>query len=127
MDYVIILGTCVLFLVYSKYRYSSGPFKQWQDTQPKFVWFPKYIVSFDQPISEIQNNLQKIGFVEVAPQNGVYTRGKVYGDFSAKHLLLQVEILEDKKSFRLLAKTFVLFDTVDLWRVCKEVVSSKNP
>ena len=127
MDYVVILISAFVFIIVSKYYYSNGPFRIWGNQEPKFVWFPKYNVKFDQPLSNITASLEKIGFVQSEGFDTIYTRGKIYGDFSAKHILLQVEISEDKKSFFLYAKTFILFDTGDLWRVCNQVVSRSNP
>jgi hypothetical protein len=127
MDYVVILISTFVFIIVSKYYYLNGPFRIWGNKEPKFVWFPKYNVKFDQPLSNITASLEKIGFVQSEGIDTIYNRGKIYGDFFAKHILLQVEISEDKKSFSLCAKTFILFDTGDLWRVCNQVVSSNNP
>ena len=127
MDYVFLLVAAVCFIVFSKFYYSIRPYITWGSNEPIFVWFPKYNVKFDQPLSDITTSLENIGFVQSNDSSGTYTRGKIYGEFSAKHVLLQVELSEDKKSFCLYAKTFILFDTGDLWRVCNEVVSGKNP
>lgn len=127
MDYVFILLAVFCLIVFSKYYYSNGPYKIWGSKKPKFVCFPKYIVKFEQPLSNISASLEKIGFVQSEGSNTTYSRGKIYGDFSAKHILLHVEISENKKSFCLYARTFVLFDTGDLWKVCNEIVSGQHP
>jgi hypothetical protein len=127
MDYVVILLSAFVFIVVSKYYYSKGPYKTWGGKKPRLVWFPKYKVKFDLPLSDLISSLKKIGFVKSEGSELTFSRGKIYGDFSAKHVLLQVDISEDKNTFFLYAKTVVFFDTGDLWRVCNEVVSGDNP
>ena len=48
----------------------------------------------------------------------------MYGDISANKILLSVEVSDT--SFKLWANTFILFDTGDLWKVSKQVLSSTN-
>lgn len=124
MDYVVILLSAFVFIIVCKYHYANNRFKPWEDKEPKFVWFPKYAVKFDQPLSDITASLENIGFTQLEGVETIFNRGKIYGDFSAKYISLQVEISKDKKSFCLFAKTFILFDTGDLWRVCNQVLSN---
>ena len=124
MQYIIIAAVTVVAVIFMKIRYSRGPFKIWQEKAPKFVWFPKYLVSFDQPVNEICLALESIGFKKNKASSNTYSRGKVYGDFSANKILLSVEVSDT--SFKLWANTFILFDTGDLWKVSKQVLSSTN-
>ena len=63
---------------------------------------------------------------EFKPSNEVktrYTRGKVYGDFSAKHIKLAIEIDENKKEIKVYAPGFgILFDTGDVWQLTHDIV-----
>ena len=124
MQYMLIAAVTVVAVVLMKIRYSRGPFKIWQEKAPKFVWFPKYLVSFEQPANEICQALESIGFKKSEANSNTYNRGKVYGDFSASKILLSVEVSDT--SFKLWANTFILCDTGDLWKVSKQVLSSTN-
>ena len=102
--------------------YRILPFKEWRNKKPKFTLFPKYIASFDKPVSEIESALEKIQFKK--NNKNVYSRGKVYGDFSAKAIKLSVEVSEDKKQVKLYASFFgVLFDTGDVWQVMADIIN----
>ena len=102
--------------------YKILPFKSWKNKKPKFTLFPKYIAQFNKPISEIEAALEKIQFKK--NDNNVYTRGKIYGDFSAKAIKLSVEINEEQKQIKLYSSFFgVLFDTGDIWQVAAEIIN----
>jgi len=105
--------------------YRILPFKEWKNKKPKFTFFPKYIASFDKPVSEIESALEKIQFKK--NNKNIYSRGKVYGDFSAKAIKLSVEVSEDKKQVKLYASFFgVLFDTGDVWQVMADIINGQN-
>ena len=105
--------------------YRILPFKEWKNKKPKLTFFPKYIASFDKPVSEIESALEKIQFKK--NNKNIYSRGKVYGDFSAKAIKLSVEVSEDKKQVKLYASFFgVLFDTGDVWQVMADIINGQN-
>ena len=124
MQYVILAAVTVVVVILMKIRYSRGPFKNWQEKAPRFVWFPKYLVSFDRPVNEIGQALESLGFKKSEAESKIYSRGKIYGDFSANKILLSVEVSDT--SFKLWANTFILFDTGDLWNVSKQILSFSN-
>lgn len=70
--------------------YKILPFRTWQQKKPGFSLFPKYTAAFSIPVSTIESNLEKLKFNKVSAN--VYSRGKIYGDFSAKAIKLTVEI-----------------------------------
>ena len=56
-------------------------------------------------------------------KNGSYSRGKIYGDFSAKSIKLSVTINKKAKQVYVYASFFgVLFDTGDVWQVTSDIV-----
>jgi len=114
---LVIIGVTLFTIVYK-----LSPFKSWKNKKPKFTLFPKYIAQFTKPISEIEAALEKIQFKKTTENN--YTRGKVYGDFSAKAIKLSVEIDEEKKQIKIYSSFFgILFDTGDIWQVVADIIN----
>jgi len=103
--------------------YKLLPFKEWNNKKPKFTLFPKYIATFNKPVSEIEKALEKTQFKK--NNKNIYTRGKVYGDFSAKAIKLSVELDKDKNQLKIYASFFgVLFDTGDIWQVMADIINA---
>jgi len=102
--------------------YKTLPFRDWNNKKPKFTLFPKYIAKFDKPIAEIESNLEKMQFNKETGNK--YSRGKVYGDFSAKAIKLSVDIDENNKQLKVYSSFFgVLFDTGDIWQVTSDIIN----
>ncbi len=102
--------------------YKLMPFRTWKNKKPKFTLFPKYIVGINKPIEEIESALIKNKFEKAGERK--YTRGRIYGDFSAKEIKLSVCIDDKKKQIRLSASFFgVLFDNGDIWQVGADIAN----
>ena len=106
--------------------YKFTPFYKFQPRQaPGFVIFPKYEAAFDAPLEAIQNSLQSLKFKPASDDQLTYRRGKVYGEFSAKFVRLNVEIDPAKNVIRVFVPYMViLFDTGDLWRVTRDILDA---
>ena len=104
--------------------YKLMPFKKFKDdAKPNFTLFPKYSANFDAPVSQIKETLEELGFK--ALNDTTYTRGKIYGDFSAKAIKLTVGINEEGKSIKIYASFFgILFDTGDIWQVTSDILKT---
>ena len=126
MDLIAILIFVVAFVFSMRFFYRRSTFKHWTNPRPKFVWFPKYIVPFDESIDKLHESLVKHGFEKVEGHERLFKRGKVLGDFSAKYLLLYVEVADDQQSFRLFAGSLVLFDTGDLWQASADILAGSD-
>ena len=121
-DILELVITVVVGVALFTIAYKLSPFKSWKNKKPKFTLFPKYIAQFTKPISEIETSLEKIQFKKTTKNN--YTRGKVYGDFSAKAIKLSVEIDEENKQFKIYSSFFgILFDTGDIWQVAADIIN----
>ncbi|MCP4523859.1 MAG: hypothetical protein GY828_06615 [Candidatus Gracilibacteria bacterium] len=108
--------------------YHIVPFRKWVDKKPRFVFFPKYIAHFSGDTSKVISNIESMGFVLKDNSNNVFTRGKVYGDFSAKAMKLHVEINESEKCMKVYAPFMgVFFDTGDLWSIAYNAQNSVQP
>jgi len=102
--------------------YKILPFRDWNNKKPKFALFPKYIAIFEKSTEEIESNLEKIQFKKESDNK--YSRGKVYGDFSAKAIKLSADIDEDTKQIKVYSSFFgVLFDTGDIWQVTSDIIN----
>lgn len=102
--------------------YKLSPFKVWRVHKPKFVFFPKYIVNYDKPIWQIESSLKRLKFNKMYENK--YSRGKIFGDFTAKSIKLTVEINHKKKQIKIYSSPFgILFDTGDIWRVTSEIIN----
>lgn len=102
--------------------YKIMPFKKIDSSKPKFTFFPKYTAKFEKPVSEIESALLTQEFKK--GENGCYTRGKVYGDFSAKSIKLSVVVNEQSKEISVYASFFgILFDTGDIWQVTSDILN----
>lgn len=105
--------------------YRLLPFRTWTPDKPIFTLFPKYVAAFEKPVSEIESNLEKIRFKKVS--NDRFTRGKVYGDFSANLIKLTAKVDKKNNQVKVFASFFgVLFDTGDIWKVTSEIINGKN-
>lgn len=116
-----IIITVIVAVVGFTLIYKLAPFKEFKTPKPKFTLFPKYSTGFDPPISQIKESLEKLGFK--ATNKNTYTRGKAYGDFSAKAIKLTVSINEKDKHIKVYASFFgILFDTGDIWQVTSDIL-----
>ena len=114
---VVIVGVTTVTAIYKLL-----PFRKWDNKKPKFVLFPKYLAKSYKTEQEIQAVLEAIEFKR--NDSGTYSRGKVYGDFSAKTIKLTVELDKGKNQIKVYASFFgVLFDTGDLWQVTSDIVN----
>ena len=114
----------VIAVVGFTFIYKIIPFKTWTNKKPKFSLLPKYVAKLDRPVTDLEAALEKIQFKK--SKNGVYTRGKVYGDFSAKAIKLAVEINKEKNQIKVYASFIgILFDTGDIWQVTSDIVNGQ--
>ena len=96
--------------------YKVMPFKTWKESKPKFVFFPKYVAKFESSQGSIESTLLELGFSKST--DGKFSRGKVYGDFSAKSIKLAVTVDSSSNQIKVCASFFgILFDTGDVWQV----------
>ena len=103
--------------------YKLVPFKVWGNKKPKFCLFPKYVAGYDRPVSDIVFALEKMQFKKTGDM--AFARGKVTGDFSAKHIKLAVVIDEANKQVKIFAPAFgILFDTGDIWQLTSDIIHS---
>ena len=104
--------------------YRLLPFRAWRNRKPVFTMFPKYVGQFTRPTEEVKATLKKLRFDR--QPSGAYTRGKIYGDFSAKAMKLQVDVDEAKNEVRVAGAFFgVLFDMGDLWKITSEIINGE--
>ncbi len=112
----------VIAVIASTVIYRLSPFRIWRDVKPKISLFPKYVAKFDKSVSEIESNLKKMQFNKTG--NNIFSRGKVYGDFSVKSIKLAVEVDEVNKQIKVYAPLFgVLFDAGDVWQVTSDIIN----
>jgi hypothetical protein len=117
---IALIAVCLFTVIYK-----IVPFKSWKDKKPKFVLFPKYVAKFEVPVVTIESTLVKLGFSK-SPA-GQFSRGKVYGDFSAKAIKLSVIIDQSSNQIKVYASFFgILFDTGDIWQVTSDIISSEK-
>lgn len=106
--------------------YKIMPFKKYCATKPKFALFPKYIAVFDRPIGDIEKSLESLEFKKT--NTGIYSRGKVYGDFSANAIKISVKIGAQESQIKVYASFFgILFDTGDIWQVTTDILNGQEP
>lgn len=102
--------------------YKLLPFRTWHNKKPAFTLFPKYVATFNKPLAEIEVNLEKLKFSKTG--NTSYTRGKIYGDFSAKAIKLTVDVDEVNNQIKVSSSFFgILFDTGDIWQVTADIIN----
>jgi len=103
--------------------YKVMPFKAWKESKPKLVFFPKYVAKFESSLEAIESTLLELGFSKST--DGNFSRGKVYGDFSAKSIKLAVIVDKSNSQIRVYASFFgILFDTGDIWQVTSDIVNN---
>lgn len=120
-----LLGIGAVLMITLIYR--LVPYKQWQGEKPSFVLFPKYIAQYSLLEKEMVSNIQDIGFTLKPGSTNTYTRGKLYGDFSAKFVKLHIEIDQDMKSIKVFTPFLgIVFDTGDLWMITSNILKIDN-
>jgi len=103
--------------------YKVIPFKTWKESKPKFVFFPKYVAKVESSQESIESTLLELGFSKST--GGKFSRGKVYGDFSAKSIKLAVIVDSSSSQIKVCASFFgILFDTGDIWQVTSDIVNN---
>ena len=79
------------------------------------------MAEFETSPEAIESTLLVLGFSKSA--EGKFSRGKVYGDFSAKSIKLAVVVDTSRNLIKVYASFFgVLFDTGDIWQVTSDIV-----
>lgn len=117
---IALIAVCVFTAIYK-----VVPFKVWKGNKPKFVLLPKYTAKFEGPVEAIESALLKLDFSKSA--SGKFSRGKVYGDFSAKSIKLSVTIDQPTNQIKVCASFFgILFDTGDIWQVTSDIVNNEK-
>ena len=102
--------------------YKALPFRTFGHKKPKFTLFPKYTAKFENSVAEIDSALLAQEFKK--NEKGSYTRGKIYGDFSAKSIKLSVVINEQSKEISVCSSfSGILFDTGDIWQVTSDILN----
>lgn len=113
---IIIIGVTGFTLLYKLL-----PFRNWKNSKPRFTLFPKYIAQFDIPVDKLESNLATLKFEKQAEAS--YSRGKVYGDFSANAIKLSVIINNEDKTIKVCSSFFgILFGTGDIWQVTADII-----
>lgn len=121
-DILELVATIIVGVTAFTIIYRLAPFKEWENIKPKISFFPKYVAKFDKPLGEIESSLEAIKFNKI--DSSTFTRGKVYGDFSAKAIKLTVKVDDGSNEIRVYASVFgVLFDTGDLWQVTSDIIN----
>ena len=121
-DMLEMIITVVIAVAGFTLTYKLFPFKVWDNKKPKFTLFPKYIAKFNKPVADIETALERLQFKKI--NNRAFTRGKVYGDFSAKAIKLSAEVDEKNSEIKVYASFFgILFDTGDIWQVTSDIVN----
>jgi hypothetical protein len=87
--------------------YKVVPFKVWKGNKPTFVFFPKYIAKFESSLEAIESTLLDLGFSKAT--DGKFSRGKVYGDFSAKSIKLTVIVDKPSNQIKVFAHFLVFY------------------
>ncbi|OUR74585.1 hypothetical protein A9Q78_00170 [Methylophaga sp. 41_12_T18] len=105
--------------------YKVMPFKRFGPIKPSFSLFPKYVAQFEQSVADIEAALLEQAFHK--NHDGSFSRGKVYGDFSAKSIKLSVTIDQSAKQIRVYASFFgILFDTGDVWQLTADILTGSS-
>ena len=103
--------------------YKILPFKLFTDKKPSIALFPKYIVTYNTSISDIEKNLDNLQFKKV--DVNTFSRGKIYGDFSAKAIKITVKINREISQIKVYASFFgIAFDTGDIWQLTSDIVNA---
>ncbi len=114
----------IIVVVFFTVLYRMLPFKHFNSVKPKFVLFPKYKAKYEVTKQVVESNIEQMGFVQ--KEDGIYHRGKVYGDFSANKIKLAIEIDEMESELKIYASFFgVLFDNGDLWEITEQAIKVK--
>jgi hypothetical protein len=106
------------------------------ESRPRLQWFPKYrapvelsggILDAEEPDQALAACLEPMGFAldSWTPDRIRFARGKTWGDFSVKLIRLNLSLphpLEREAFVELEVASVCLFDTGDVWKVCREVV-----
>ena len=128
MEELIEIGLIVISVVFiMSVIYRLTPYKQWRPKKPILAFFPKYIANYTIAKEQVTTNLAGMGFVENSNKPGLFSRGKIYGDFSAKLIQLHVDINDVDKQLKVYAPIMgVFFDTGDLWKVIDDAINDSE-
>ena len=119
----LVIGVIFWFLILFKYKY--GNFISWQEPQPRFVLCPKYEAKYSGTDEELKSHLLSLGFSESSTDSNLFIRGKIYGDFSANKIHLNILVDPASQSLKLFCPSMILFDTGDLWKLTQSIVQTK--
>ena len=125
MDVVIPLTIGIIFWFLSLFKYKYGNFISWNESQPRFVLFLKYEAKYSGSNEQLRSDLVNLGFSESDSDSNLFKRGKIYGDFSANKIRLNILVDPTTQSLKLFCPSMILFDTGDLWKLTKSIVQTK--
>ena len=106
--------------------YRAVSFKALNKSKPRLVFFPKYIAKHELSEDELEASLIQHKFIK--NENGTFSRGKLFGDFSINLIKLAVEINTPEKELKIYSSFFgILFDTGDLWQETTDILNVQTP
>ncbi len=106
------------------FYYKRIPFRTRGVRKPKFDLFPKYEVQFHCSPDAIRQSLVSLKFEASKGDPNYFSRGKIYGDLSAKAAKWRVQINPDRNAFQICAQWIILFDTGDTWQLIEEILAT---
>ncbi|MEQ8326924.1 MAG: hypothetical protein RH951_07180 [Parvibaculum sp.] len=104
--------------------YRRRSFKSRGLVRPKLDFFPKYEVEFVCSSDAIRQSLVSLKFDPSGEDPDRFSRGRIYGDFSAKAIKWHVQIDPDRSALKVCAQWVILFDTGDTWQLIEDILST---
>lgn len=103
--------------------YRRQPLKPLTLVKPSFVFFPKYLASYQRNDADVELTIMQLGFRR-NELTGLYARGTVRSGLSTKSIKLTISMDRDKKEIAVYSSFFgVLFDNGDIWQLTHDVVN----
>lgn len=103
--------------------YKRQPLKPMSIVKPKFVFFPKYIASYQRTDADIELTIKQLGFTR-NEMTGLYNRGTVRTGLTTKSVKLTLSMDREKKEIAICSSYFgILYDNGDIWQLTHDVVN----
>ena len=117
--FIVALVSCV-GLITTLYR--RRPLLPLPPVKPRFVFFPKYIGSYQRDDADVEQTILQMGFKR-NDSKGLYNRDKVRNGLRTKSIKLTIQMDRENKQVSVYSSYFgIVYDDGEIWQLTHDVL-----
>lgn len=102
--------------------YRRRPLLPLPPVKPRFIFFPKYIGSYQRDEADVEQTIKQMGFVR-NDRTGLYNRDKVRNGLRTKSIKLTIQMDRENKQVSVYSSYFgIVYDDGEIWQLTHDVI-----